>query len=176
MCSKPPRRIRSRVGRRKEEVKLADKSLDVPLSVEARELSRLYRQQIAKLAFNTGMDKPVRSELCRKLSWAIHHTVRERETEASREYCAEFELEERQVLVGLDRNPKSAAVMSEQTYRAGMLDTYAGDKDNYQVLTDPEAVKAAWRDAEKRIWKALPRWIPQRPMKVGLEHLNLKEK
>ncbi len=66
--------------------------------------------------------------------------------------------------------------MSEQTYRAGMLDTYAGDKDHYQVLTDPEEVKAAWRDAEKRIWTALPMWIPQRPMKVGFEYLNLKEK
>ena len=136
----------------------------------------MYRQQIAKLAFATAMDKTLRNELCRKVSWAIHHTVREQATPASVEYCADFDVEERQVLVGLDRNPKSAAVMSEQTYRAGMLDTYAGDTEHYQVLTDKEEVKAAWRDAEKRIWEALPRWIPQRPMKVGFEYLNLKEK
>ena len=118
----------------------------------------------------------MRNDLCRKVSWAVHHTVKERATLESQQYCADFVVEDRHVLVGLDRNPKSAAIMSEQTYRAGMMDTYAGDKDHYEVLTDPAAVKAIWRDAEQRIWKALPRWVPQRPMRVGFEHLNFKEK
>ena len=164
------------LARQQEEVKLADKSLDAPRSVEAKELSRLYQQQIAKLAVATGLDRQGRNELCRKVNWAVHHTGKERATPESQQYCAEFEVEDRHVLVGLDRDPKSAAIMSEQTYRAGMMDTYAGDKEHYEVLTDPAAVKAAWNDAEQRIWKALPRWVPQRPMKVGFEYLNLKEK
>ena len=81
-------------ARQHEEVKLADKSLDVPRSVDAKELSRMYRQQIAKLAFATAMDKTLRNELCRKVSWAIHHTVRERATPASVEYCADFDVED----------------------------------------------------------------------------------
>ena len=50
------------------------------------------------------------------------------------------------------------------------------DADHYEVLTDTKEVKKAWEDAEKRIWKALPRWVPQLPMKVGFEYLNLEEK
>ena len=122
----PPDSFAGWRARQFEEVKLADKSLDVPRSVDAKELSRMYRQQIARMAFVTGLEKGVRNELCRKVSWAIHQTVHDRSTPESTEYCEAFELEDKQVLVGLDRNPKSAAVMSEQTYRAGMRDAYAG--------------------------------------------------
>ena len=97
-------------------------------------------------------------------------------TTASEEHCRSFELEEKQVLVGLDENTRSAAVMAEQTYRAGMADTYAADTDHYEVLTDPKEAKAALDAAEERIWAAWPRWIPKLPMEIGIEYLNLKEK
>ena len=66
--------------------------------------------------------------------------------------------------------------MSEQTYRAGRADTYAADTEHYEVLTEDKQIKAALDSAEQRIWAALPRWVPQLPLQVGFEYLNLKEK
>jgi hypothetical protein len=57
-----------------------------------------------------------------------------------------------------------------------MADTYAGDTDHYEVLTNAKAAKEACDAAERRIWAALPRWVPHLPMDIGYEYLNLKEK
>ncbi len=76
----------------------------------------------------------------------------------------------------MDLNPKAAAVMTKQMYRAGMQDTYQKDTVHYTVLTDRETAKAALQRVEEKVWSELPEWLPRRKLTVGYEYLNLKEK
>ena len=62
-----------------------------------------------------------------------------------------FDIPDKSVLVGLDRNPKAAAVMTEGSYRAGMLDTYKGDEAHYEVITDEEKAKAEIQQVQREI-------------------------
>ena len=50
-------------------------------------------------------------------------------------YLSLFDVQKKQILIGLDRNPKAVAVMSLGTYRAGMEDTYLQDKEHYAIIT-----------------------------------------
>jgi hypothetical protein len=57
-----------------------------------------------------------------------------------------------------------------------MQDTYARDTAHYEAITDPATAASAIHDCEQRIWELQPRWMYQRPLKLGYEYLNLKEK
>ena len=107
-----------------------------------------------------GIPNEARNEMMRVVSAVAHWSSGLVETAESKAYCAEFDnIPEKQVLVGLDRNPKSAAVMSEATYRAGMADTYAADTEHYRVIVDEQEAKMEIAAAESRIWDKLPVWM-----------------
>ena len=103
------------------------------------------------------------------LSTATRHTSHSRSAPVA-------QIAEKKALVGLDGNPKAAAVMTEAMYRAGMQDTYAKDTAHYEVITDKNEAEAAIAAAEKRTWAALPVWLRNKPLTTGYEYLNLKEK
>ena len=111
------------------------------------------------------------------VSKVVAHSADAAKTPLSKEYIQDFyKIPGKTVLVGLDRNPKAAAVMTEGCYRAGMADTYAGDKEHYEVITDEAKAKQAIAEVQKRVHDALPRWVRQRDFTTGYEYLNLKEK
>jgi hypothetical protein len=164
-------------ARKSDEVTLIDKSLDVPRIVSQAEISKSYRAQVSKFAFALQLPQVVKNEMMRVVSSIVFHSAQLVHTPEAEKYVEAFEqLEERQILVGLDRNPKAAAVMTEGMYRAGMQDTYAKDTAHYTVITDEKEAKAAIERAEQKIWAALPRWIRRKLLTIGYEYLNLKEK
>jgi len=164
-------------ARKSDEVVLLDKSLDVPRIVEKCEVSRAYRREVARMAACLGMPNDTRNDLMRVVSRVVAQSAELVATPVSEAYVAELEsIPEGQVLVGLDRNPKSAAVMTKGCYRAGMMDTYALDVDHYKVILDEAQGKKAVADAQERVWQAMPKWVRRKNLTVGYEYLNLKEK
>lgn len=163
-------------ARQFEEVKLIEQSLDVPLVVESKLVSMQYRDEVKRLATLLNFPPELRDRLIRDYSEVVAVCARDAETAASRRYTEEFKCEPKSILVGLDRNGKAAAIMHESVYRAGMQDTYARDTAHYEAITDPATAASAIHDCEQRIWELQPRWMYQRPLKLGYEYLNLKEK
>jgi len=163
-------------ARQFEEVKLIEQSLDVPLVVESKLVSMQYRDEVKRLATLLNFPPELRDRLIRDYSEVVAVCARDAETAASRLYTEEFKCEPKSILVGLDRNGKAAAIMHESVYRAGMQDTYARDTAHYEAITDPATAASAIHDCEQRIWELQPRWMYQRPLKLGYEYLNLKEK
>ena len=155
---------------------LIDKSFDVPRIVARRDVSRSYRSEVSKYAAALGLPNALKNEMLRVVSSIVQHSSELALTPEAKKYMEDFErLEKHEVLVGLDRNPKAAAVMTESTYRAGMQDTYAKDVDHYEVILDAKMAKAI-EDIQQRVWRALPSWMQRKPVKLGHEYLNLKEK
>ena len=164
-------------ARRSDEVVLVDRSLDVPRIVERKDVAKSYRREVSRIADNLGIPNEARNEMMKVVGAVVHWSSELVQTAESQAYCEAFEeVTEKHVLVGLDRNTKSAAVMSEATYRAGMADTYAADTEHYRVITDEEKAKSELAEVEKKIWDKLPVWMMKRKLTIGYEYLNLKEK
>ena len=66
--------------------------------------------------------------------------------------------------------------MPKTVYREGMREVYGRDPDHHELIFNADKQEQAIREAEENTWNALPRWIPRRPILLGFEYLNLKEK
>ena len=131
---------------------------------------------MVRAGFALGLEQHCRTQLANTLSTAVMSCTRSVRTQASDHYVSLFDVQQNQILVGLDRNPKAVAVMSVGTYRAGMEDTYFHDKEHYDAITDQQEKLKALSDCDRRVRRALPAWFPPRPTLFGYEYLNLKEK
>ena len=155
---------------------LVDRYLDVPRIVERKDVAKSYRREVSRIADNLGIPNEARNEMMKVVGAVVHWSSELVQTAESQAYCEEFEEgTEKHVFVGLDRNTKSAAVMSEATYRAGMADAYAADTEHYCVITNEKKAKSEMAEVEK-IWDKLPLWMVKRKFTIGYEYLNLKEK
>ena len=140
---------------------MSHEHLDHPVHRDGRapkDISAAYRSEVAKFAFQLGLPDDVKREMMCVVARIVRFSARQVRTAAAEKYVEAFEkLEDKEILVGLDRNPKAAAVMTKNMYWAGMQGTYAKATAHYTVITDPVAAKGEIERADQQIWNALPK-------------------
>ena len=162
-------------ARRWDPIVIMEESLDVPAVVDPKFLSKRVRSEVCRWMHTVGMPKIVKKHILQEIRTDIWFVDQPRPGPLQRVFAKQFEVGPEETLVGLDRNVRAAARMTRATYEAGLYDTYVRDTIHYRVVpTDGE--DEALARMRQQVNRALPRWMRRRPMSIGREYTNIKEK
>lgn len=162
-------------AQRSEPIDVLAESLDTPASVDPKHISRMVRRELFSWFYSVGMPRVAKRSIALQVQREVWATTPRHFNRLTQCYVRQFGVTEDETLVGLDRNIRAAARMKRTTYCAGLYNTYVADRTHYRIIP-PEAEQEELKKMTRNVNAALPRFIRRRPMTIGREYLNLKEK